>query len=62
MGALFRLLFLLLAGGFLGCMAMHTLTGEPAWRGRAIQVLKWGVVVGLAFFGLLILRRAAVFI
>lgn len=62
MGAIFRLLALLLIGGFVICMVLHTLTGEPIWRQRAMQVLKWGVVLGLSFFGLLILRRAAVFI
>jgi hypothetical protein len=60
--AIFRLLTLLLGGSFLICMVLHTTTGEPIWRQRAIQVLKWGVVLGLVFFGLLILRRAAVFI
>ena len=62
MGAVFRLLTLLLLGSFGVCMVLHTLTGEAIWRQRARQVLKWGVVLGLSFFGLLILRRAAVFI
>ena len=62
MGAIFRLLTLLIAGGFLGCMVMHTLTGEAIWRQRALQVLRWAVVLALVFFGLLILRRAAIFL
>lgn len=60
--AVFRLLVTVLGLGFLLSMAMFTLSGEPIWRQRAMQILKWAVVVGLCFFGLLILRRAAVFI
>ncbi|WP_290876919.1 hypothetical protein [Aquabacterium sp.] len=59
---LFRTAAMLLGIGFLVCMAVHTLTGQAVWRQRAMQLLKWGVVLGLCFFGLLILRRAAVFI
>ncbi len=62
MGAIFRLLALLLIGSFGICMVLHVLTGQAIWRQRAMQVLKWGVVLGLSFFGLFILRRAAVFI
>ena len=43
-------------------MGLHVLTGQTIWRQRAMQILKWGVVAGLCFFGLIILRRAAVFI
>ena len=43
-------------------MAAHTLTGDAIWRQRAMQLLKWGVVLALIFFGFFILRRAAVFI
>jgi hypothetical protein len=59
---LFRTAALFLGLAFLLCMAAHTVTGQPVWRQRAMQCLKWGVVLGLCFFGLLILRRAAVFI
>jgi len=59
---LFRALAVLLALAFLLCMAMATVTGQPIWRQRARQALKWGVVLALCFFGLVILRRAAVFI
>ncbi len=53
---------LLLVGGFVVSMLLHTVTGEAIWRQRAMQVLKWGVVLALVFFGALILRRGAVFI
>ncbi len=60
--AIFRLLTLLLGAAFLICMGLYATTEEPVWRQRGIQVLKWGVVVALAFFGVLILRRAALFL
>jgi hypothetical protein len=59
---LIRAAFTVLGLGFLLCMGAFTLTGEPVWRQRALLALRWGVVLGLLFFGLLILRRAAVFI
>ncbi|MBI5926119.1 MAG: hypothetical protein HY836_11020 [Aquabacterium sp.] len=62
MGTIFRLLALLLIGGFGICMVLHVLTGQAIWRQRAMQALKWGVVLGLCFVGFFILRRAAVFI
>lgn len=62
MGAVFRLMTLLLVGGFVVSMVLHTLTGDAIWRQRAMQLLKWGVVLALVFFGSFILRRAAVFI
>jgi hypothetical protein len=62
MGAVFRLLALLLIGSFVVCLVLHKLTGEPVWRQRATQVLKWGVVLALSFLGLLVLRRGAMFI
>lgn len=59
---LFRALAVVLALAFLLNMAVFTITGEPIWRRRAMLSLKWGVVLGLCFFGLIVLRRAAVFI
>ena len=59
---LFRAIGIVLALAFLLCMAAHTLTGEAVWRTRAILMLKWGVAMGLCFFGFMILRRAAVFL
>ena len=62
MGVLFRALFLVLGLGFLLCMVAFNITGEQIWRQRAIKALKWAVVLGLSFFGLFILRRAALFL
>lgn len=58
----FRTILLLMALGVVLCAAAYTVSGQTVWRQRATQLLKWLVVVGLGFFGLLILRRAAVFI
>ena len=59
---LFRFLAMAIALGFLLNMAVFTITQDVVWRRRAMLCLKWGVVLGLCFFGLIILRRAAVFI
>ena len=56
---LFRALAVILALGFL---AVFTVTGQPRWRQWAMLSLRWGVVLGLCFVGLIVLRRAAVFI
>jgi multisubunit Na+/H+ antiporter MnhB subunit len=60
MGVIFRALALVLGLAFLLCMVAFNITGEQVWRQRALQAAKWGVVLGLCFFGLLILRRAAI--
>ncbi len=62
MMVLFRELALILVLGFGVCTILHRITDDAIWALRARQVLKWGVVLGLLFFGSLILRRAAVFI
>ena len=59
---LFRWMVLLLALAMVLCLAAYTVTGQVIWRQRAVTLVKWMVVLGLGFFGLLILRRAAVFI
>jgi len=59
---LFRGLAFWMVVGFGVCVLLHRITGDAAWAQRGRQVLKWGVVLGLCFFGLVILRRAAVFI
>jgi hypothetical protein len=62
MMVVFRSVALLLLLGFGACTVLHKVTGDVVWAQRARQLLKWGVVLGLCFFGLVILRRAAVFI
>ncbi len=60
--ALLRLLVMGMVVGFALCVFMSRTTGDPVWRVRGMNVLKWAVVLGLVAFGGLILRRAAVFI
>jgi hypothetical protein len=59
---LFRALGVLLALSFLLNMAAFTVTGQPHWRRWAMLSLRWGVVLGLCFLGLIVLRRGAMFI
>lgn len=59
---LFRWMFLMMALAFVLSMGAYTVTRAVTWRTRAMAILKWMVVLGLGFFGLFILRRAAVFI
>ena len=59
---LFRALGVLLALSFLLNMAVFTVTKQPRWRQWAMLSLRWAVVLGLCFVGLIVLRRDAVFI
>ena len=60
--ALLRFLVLGMAVAFAVCVFMGRSTGNPVWRVRGMNILKWGVVLGLIAFGGIILRRAAVFV
>ena len=57
------LLFRFLVFGLLGvsalCFAFYIGTGEPRYRAWGLVLLKWLVVAGLAFFGVLVLERIA---
>ncbi|TBO31226.1 hypothetical protein EYS42_08235 [Aquabacterium lacunae] len=61
MVALLRFLVLGLVLAFVFCVIMGRLTGQPVWRERGMNVLKWGVVLAMIAFGGFILRRAALF-
>jgi hypothetical protein len=61
-GSLVRFLFLGMVLGFVASWFMYLQTRNMVWRQRAMNVLKWGVVIGLLGFGAVILRRAAVFV
>ena len=56
---LFRwaILFLLLAAGV--CFAFYAGTGQARFRQWGLVILKWTVLAGLGFFGVLILERIA---
>lgn len=55
------ILLLALVAGVL-CFALYVATGRRPWRDRGVVVVKWTVVVALAFFAVLILERMAVWI
>lgn len=53
----FRVLvfFLMVAG--LVSFGVYLATGQPAWRQRGLAIVRWTVIAGLAFFGVLLLER-----
>jgi len=51
------ILFLLLAAGV--CFAFYAGTGQARFRQWGLVILKWTVLAGLGFFGVLILERIA---
>jgi hypothetical protein len=54
---LFRwlLLLLLIAAGV--CFAYYIATGQPRYKHWGIVILKWVLLSGLGFFGVLVLER-----
>ncbi|MFM2054659.1 MAG: hypothetical protein RL456_2696 [Pseudomonadota bacterium] len=56
---IFRVLvFFLMVAGLLS-FGVYLATGQAAWRRRGIVIVKWTVIAGLAFFGVLLLERLA---
>lgn len=49
---------LLLVAGLV-CFALYVATGEQRYRALGITLVKWTVIAGLGFFGVLILERVA---
>jgi hypothetical protein len=56
---LFRWLMLLLLLAAAVCFAFYAGTGQVRWRRRGWIVLKWTLIAGFVFFGVLILERLA---
>ena len=57
---IFRLVFgLLLLAGIL-CFAMYVGTQDRRWLQRGLVIVKWTVLAGLGFFGVIVLERLAV--
>ena len=56
---IFRLVFGLLLLGSVLCFAMFIGTGQPVWKQRGLIIVKWTVLAGLGFFGVIILERLA---
>ena len=48
---------LLLAAGV--CFAFYAGTGQPQFKRWGLVILKWTVIAGLGFFGVLVLERLA---
>lgn len=56
---IFRLVFgLLLLAGIL-CFALYIGTRDTRWRLRGVVLVKWTVLAGLGFFGVILLERLA---
>jgi hypothetical protein len=56
---IFRLVFGLLLLAALLCFAMYIGTQQKLWLKRGLVVLKWTVLAGLGFFGVIVLERLA---
>ena len=54
-----RLLIGLLLFSAVVCFAFSVATGQPRWRRLGLVIMKWTLVAGLGFFGVLILERLA---
>ena len=54
---IFRLVFGLLLLAALLCFAMYIGTQQRVWMQRGLVVLKWTVLAGLGFFGVIALER-----
>jgi len=51
----FAIFFLLLAAGV--SFAFYIGTGQQKYRMWGLKILKWAVIAGLGFFGVLVLER-----
>ncbi len=54
---LFRWLILLLLLGAIASFALYAGTGQPRFKRYGLLVLKWMLVAGFIFFGVLIVQR-----
>ena len=54
-----RLLIGLLLFSAVVCFAFSIATGQRRWRRYGLVIMKWTLVAGLGFFGVLILERLA---
>ncbi|HEY0956150.1 MAG TPA: hypothetical protein VGE36_15430 [Roseateles sp.] len=54
-----RLVIGLLLFAAIVCFAMSIATGQRRWRQWGLLIMKWTLIAGLAFFGVLILERLA---
>lgn len=57
---IFRWLILALLMAAATCFAMYVATREAKWRRLSAMIVRWTIVAGLGFFGVLLLERFAV--
>jgi hypothetical protein len=55
-----RLVIGLLLFAAVVCFALSIATGQLRWRRIGIVIMKWTLIAGLTFFGVLILERLAI--
>lgn len=56
---IFRTLMFVLLGGSVLCFGMYIATGQARYKNLGIAILKWTVIAGFGFFGVLIASRMA---
>jgi len=57
-----RWILLLLGLAAIVCFAMYIGTGQGRYRQYGLVIIKWVVIAGLAFFGVLVLERLAILV
>ena len=57
---IFRWLVLGLLMVAIASFATFVATGEPRWRRLSVVIVRWTIIAGLGFFGVLLLERFAV--
>lgn len=53
----FRALVLLLLVAAVACFAMYVGTSNKRWMALGLRIVKWTIIAGLGFFGVLMLER-----
>ncbi|MDQ6681291.1 MAG: hypothetical protein M3Y67_10075 [Pseudomonadota bacterium] len=56
-----RTVVLLMLGASLVCFVVYATTGKAQYRALGTRLVKWTVVAGLVFFGVLIFERVVPF-
>lgn len=56
-----RTIVLLMLGAGVACFAVYAVTGSVQYRRLGARLVKWTIVAGLVFFGVLIVERVLPF-
>lgn len=54
---IFRMIMMLLMLGVVASFVFYVATGEVKYRTLGLKIMKWAVLAGLGFFGVLVLER-----